>query len=383
MRDNDRKVNQSLIIGWAIIVAVLVAAYFGEFLKGTRSGGYLAGFTLVAALPMLVCCGLHFSGRVVHSLRYCIVAGYSIMYVFVLLTGQTTMVFTYIFPMLSLIVLYHQPNLVLGMGVLSLAANLVYDAKLLREGRVTVENSRDVEIQLALIVLCFGFLYVGSRIYDSVCREHQASLREIEEKNQALQASTLETIATIANVIDARDEYTQGHSQRVAEYSAAIARELGYSDEGVARVRNVALLHDIGKVGIPDAVLKKPGRLDQDEFGLMKQHVTIGASILQDCHMVDDLETGARYHHEKYDGSGYAQGLRGEQIPEIARIIGVADAYDAMTSDRVYRKALPDEVVLAELRKNSGTQFDPGIVSLFIRMLEEHKITRLCPKADP
>ena len=358
-------------------MAVLVFAYFGEYLKGTRSGGYMAVFYLVTVLPMAACMLLHFSGKAVHSLRYFIVAGYSMMYVFVLLTGKTTMVFTYIFPLLTMIVLYHQPNLVLTMGVLSLVANLLYDAKLFLEGSITLENSRDIEIQLALILLCFGFLYVASRLYDGIQKENEKYVREIEAKNKEIQNATLETITTIANVIDAKDEYTKGHSQRVAEYSVAIARELGYSEEHLHDIRSIALLHDIGKVGIPDAVLKKPGRLDSEEFDLMKQHTTIGASILQDYHMIANLEFGAKYHHEKYNGTGYPQGLKKEEIPEVARIIGLADAFDAMTSTRVYRKALPNDVVLAELRKNCGSQFDPKITEVFIKMWEENRLPQL------
>ena len=377
MGNNDQKINRSMIIGWGIIVAVLVFAYFGEYLKGTRSGGYMAVFYLVTVLPMAACMLLHFSGKAVHSLRYFIVAGYSMMYVFVLLTGKTTMVFTYIFPLLTMIVLYHQPNLVLTMGVLSLVANLLYDAKLFRDGSITLENSRDIEIQLALILLCFGFLYVASRLYDGIQKENEKYVREIEAKNKEIQNATLETITTIANVIDAKDEYTKGHSQRVAEYSVAIARELGYSEEHLHDIRSIALLHDIGKVGIPDAVLKKPGRLDSEEFDLMKQHTTIGASILQDYHMIANLEFGARYHHEKYNGTGYPQGLKKEEIPEVARIIGLADAFDAMTSTRVYRKALPNDVVLEELRKNCGSQFDPKITEVFIKMWEENRLPQL------
>lgn len=380
MQNNEQKINRSMIIGWVIIVVILVGAYFGEYLKGTRSGSYMAVFCLVTVLPMVACMLLYFSGKAVHSLRYFIVVGYSIMYVFVLMTGNTTMVFTYIFPLLTLIVLYHQPNLVLAMGILSLIANLAYDAKLFLEGNITLENSRDVEIQLALILLCFGFLYIASRLYDNIHKENERHLQEIEAKNREIQNATLETISTIANIIDAKDEYTKGHSQRVAEYSAAIARELGYSEEGVRDIRSIALLHDIGKIGIPDAVLKKPGRLDREEFDLMKQHTTIGAAILEDYHTIANLQVGAKFHHEKYNGTGYPQGLREDEIPEVARIIGLADAFDAMTSTRVYRKALPDEVVLSELCKNCGSQFDPRITEVFIRMWEENRLPQLRPE---
>lgn len=379
--DIEEKINRNMMVGWVIIVMILVVAYLGEYLKGVRTLSYMLLFYLVTVGPMLVCLILYFQNKSSYYLRYQILAGYSIMYTFVLLTGNTTLVFTYIFPLLSLIVLYHQPKLVLMVGLVSLMANLLYDLKLYLKGVITVETSKDVEIQLALIFLCFGFLYAASRLYDDIHRKNAEYLREIEEKNREIQRVMLDTTTTIVNIIDAKDEYTKGHSQRVSEYSAAIARELGYSEEEIANVRYVALMHDIGKIGIPDAILKKPDRLDAEEFVLMKQHVTIGAGILHENHMINDLEIGARYHHEKFDGSGYAEGLKGEKIPEIARIIGLADAYDAMTSNRVYRKHLTDQEVVAELRKNSGTQFDPKLVDLFLRLLEEGNFKQLRPDA--
>lgn len=379
--DIEEKINRNMMIGWIIIVVILVAAYLGEYLKGVRTLSYMLLFNLVTVGPMLVCLILYFRDKKSYYLRYQILAGYSVMYTFVLLTGHTSMVFTYIFPLLSLIVLYHQPKLVLMVGLVSLAANLLYDLKLYLNGLITVESSKDVEIQLALIFLCFGFLYVASRLYDDIQRKNAEYLREIEEKNREIQRVMLDTTTTIVNIIDAKDEYTKGHSQRVSEYSAAIARELGYSEEEIGSVRYVALLHDIGKIGIPDAVLKKPDRLDAEEFATMKQHVAIGAGILHGNQMINALEIGAKYHHEKYDGSGYAEGLKGENIPEIARIIGLADAYDAMTTDRVYRKRLTDREVITELQKNSGTQFDPKLVELFIRLLEEGIFGKLGPDA--
>lgn len=379
--DIEEKINRNMMIGWIIIVVILVVAYLGEYLKGVRTLSYMLLFYLVTVGPMLVCLILYFRDKKSYYLRYQILAGYSVMYTFVLLTGNTSMVFTYIFPLLSLIVLYHQPTLVLMVGLVSLAANLLYDLKLYLNGLITVESSKDVEIQLALIFLCFGFLYVASRLYDDIQRKNAEYLGEIEEKNREIQRVMLDTTTTIVNIIDAKDEYTKGHSQRVSEYSAAIARELGYSEEEIGSVRYVALMHDIGKIGIPDAVLKKPDRLDAEEFATMKQHVAIGAGILHGNHMINALEIGAKYHHEKYDGSGYAEGLKGENIPEIARIIGLADAYDAMTTDRVYRKRLTDREVITELQKNSGTQFDPKLVELFIRLLEEGTFGKLGPDA--
>ena len=379
MEQNEHKINRNLIIGWMLIVGVLLVAYFGEFLKGERTGAYMAVFSLVTAVPAIVCALLYHKDKSNPRLRYFIIGGYYIMYIFVLLTGNTILVFTYIFPLLTLVVLYHQSNLVLMMGILSFFANLLYDVKLYFSNEITLQNSRDIEIQLALIILCFAFLYVASKMYQDISERNSAYVKELDDKQQQIQRVTLQTITTIANIIDAKDEYTKGHSQRVAEYSSAIARELGYDEEAVRNVQYIGLLHDIGKIGIPDAILNKPGKLTDAEFKLMKQHVEIGANILKDNNMIKDLEKGARYHHERYDGKGYQNGLKAEEIPEIARIICIADAYDAMTSNRVYRKRLSDKDVIAELKRCSGSQFDPRIVEAFVNLLENKQIAQLSP----
>ena len=183
-----------------------------------------------------------------------------------------------------------------------------------------------------------------------------------------------ETILAIAKTVDAKDENTSQHSQRVSEYSVLIARELGFTEEQCENIRQVALLHDIGKIGIRDAVLNKPGRLTDEEYEEMKSHVTRGAKILKDFTVVDHAIEGVLYHHERYDGKGYPQGLAGDEIPLYGRIIGVADAFDAMTANRVYRKKLNFEHVINELRNCSGTQFDPNIVRIMLKLIDEKKI---------
>lgn len=194
--------------------------------------------------------------------------------------------------------------------------------------------------------------------------------REIELAKKQAQMGN-ETILAIAKTVDARDENTSQHSERVAEYSVLIAKRMGWSKERCEALRKIALLHDIGKIGIPDAVLNKPSRLTDEEYEIMKSHVLIGGDILKDFTIVQDVADGARYHHERYDGKGYAKGLKGEEIPLNARIIGIADAFDAMTSNRVYRQKMDMDYVLSELHKGSGTQFDPNIVKIMISLIEE------------
>ena len=193
--------------------------------------------------------------------------------------------------------------------------------------------------------------------------------RNLEEKTALLENVLLNSIMVIANTIDAKDAYTSGHSMRVAQCSAAIARKLNWSDKEVQNIHNVGLLHDIGKIGVPDAILNKPGKLSNEEFELIKKHPVIGNDILKDIHTINSVAEGALYHHERYDGRGYPNGLKGGDIPLYARIIGIADAYDAMTSNRIYRPKLTQEKVIKEFERGRGTQFDPELTDLFLEML--------------
>ena len=179
---------------------------------------------------------------------------------------------------------------------------------------------------------------------------------------------------TIARTVDAKDVNTSQHSARVAEYSVLIAEELGYDEKSKEQLRKAALLHDIGKIGIPDRILNKPERLTDEEYAIMKSHVVKGAEILKSFTLIEHVEEGALYHHERYDGKGYVHGLKGEEIPLNARIIGIADTFDAMTANRVYRKQLDMDYVLNELEKGRGTQFDPELVDIMLRLIADGKI---------
>ncbi len=202
-------------------------------------------------------------------------------------------------------------------------------------------------------------------------KKTKALLRKQEETKKLIDEMT----KVFSGCIDMKDAYTNGHSARVAKYTAMMAEKMGKSKDEVAEIYNIALLHDIGKIGIPDSILNKPGKLDNDEYSVMKSHAQRGYDILKEVNIDPDLALGAGYHHEKYDGSGYPSGLRGDQIPEIARIIAVADAFDAMYSTRPYRKKMPIEAVAAEIKRCSGTQFAPEVVDVFLKLVEEGKLT--------
>ena len=183
-----------------------------------------------------------------------------------------------------------------------------------------------------------------------------------------------ETMMAIANTVDAKDTSTSQHSYRVSIYAVQIAQRMGFSKKECENLRHAARMHDIGKIGIPDSVLNKPGRLTDDEYAIMKSHVVQGSNILKGFTLIDHVVEGARYHHERYDGKGYPDGLKGEEIPLYGRIIGVADAFDAMTANRVYRKKLDLDYVLGEMKRCKGTQFDPKCVDILLELIEEGTI---------
>jgi energy-coupling factor transport system substrate-specific component len=222
---------------------------------------------------------------------------------------------------------------------------------------------------LALFVSWLTWFIVRTQIQRTINlqkKELELAKSQIEMGNQ--------TILAIANTVDAKDVNTSRHSQRVSEYSVLIAKEMGKSEEECELLRKTALLHDIGKIAIPDRVLNKPGKLTDEEYELMKSHTTKGAEILKDFTLIKNVWEGALYHHERYDGTGYTLGLKGEAIPINARIIGLADAFDAMTANRVYRKKLDFNYVLSELKKGRGTQFDPVLVDILLKLIDEGKI---------
>ena len=200
--------------------------------------------------------------------------------------------------------------------------------------------------------------------------------RKVMEKTAQIEKMTFETIATISSMLEARDSYTKGHSVRVAEYSVMLAERAGWREQAILNLQHIALLHDIGKVGIPDHVLNKPGKLTEEEFAIIKSHTSIGADILKEIKSIPEIEAGARYHHERYNGTGYPCGLAAEEIPAVARIIGIADAFDAMNSKRIYRDSLSSEVIRKELVNGKGTQFDPYFLDIFLQLFDEGKLRR-------
>jgi putative nucleotidyltransferase with HDIG domain len=201
----------------------------------------------------------------------------------------------------------------------------------------------------------------------------QQALTAQEAEKESMKRMSHQMVCTLANTIDAKDAYTNGHSTRVAQYSVMIAKRMGYEGAKLQLVEYAALLHDIGKIGIPNEIINKPSRLTDEEYAVIKTHPGIGSKILEEISEIPDIAIGARYHHERFDGKGYPEQLVGEKIPEIARIIGVADAYDAMTSNRSYRDLLSQEIVRGEIEKGKGTQFDSDIADVMLQIIDNDK----------
>ena len=205
----------------------------------------------------------------------------------------------------------------------------------------------------------------------SLQQEVDRKTAELRESNRKVTNVLSQMIMALGSAIDAKDAYTNGHSERVARYSGELARRMGKSTQEINDIYYIGLLHDIGKIGIPDYIINKAGKLTEEEYELIKNHPNIGADILSSITEMPGISFGAHWHHERFDGKGYPDGLAGEDIPEVARIICVADAYDTMTSKRVYRDVLPQKVARDEILKGRGTQFDPVIADYMLEMIDE------------
>lgn len=211
------------------------------------------------------------------------------------------------------------------------------------------------------------------KLQKNLQNEVEKKTKEVEKKKSQFQRLSVQVMQSLSGAIDAKDKYTKGHSQRVALYSRRIGKRYGYDEEEQEDIYFAGMLHDIGKIGISDEIINKTGKLSDEEYNIIKQHPAIGSEILSNISEIPNIAIGARWHHERYDGKGYPDGLKGKDIPEFARIIGVADAYDAMTSKRSYREILSQDIVRSEIENGIGTQFDPVFARIMLEMIDEDK----------
>ncbi len=242
---------------------------------------------------------------------------------------------------------------------------------LLLLGNKWFSGSSDVVLTIVLFIAPVGYLtYMVYEIYTARAREKQEHIEELQTSQAQLADLYLATIKSLALAIDAKDQYTHQHILRVQRYSVAVGERLGLARKDMEGLRTGALLHDIGKLGVPEYVLLKPGKLTPDEFDKIKKHPEIGAAILDPVEFPWPVLPVVKYHHEKWDGSGYPEGLAGENIPLTARILAVADVYDALTSTRSYRNAWTHERAIGLIQKDSGTHFDPVIAQAFLEVID-------------
>ncbi|MBQ3468289.1 HD-GYP domain-containing protein [Candidatus Saccharibacteria bacterium] len=221
-------------------------------------------------------------------------------------------------------------------------------------------------VSMLILLYCFSVLDTNRLVRDA----HKKEIDALMEKQRNINLMVEQTTSALAEAIDAKDSYTNGHSWRVAEYSVMIARKAGKSEEECRNIHLTALLHDIGKIGIPDIIINKSGRLTDKEYNVIKSHPLVGREILSKISISPELAIGASFHHERYDGKGYPFGLKGEEIPEVARIVAVADTYDAMASKRSYRDVLSKQKIRSELEKGIGSQFDPKFARIMIELID-------------
>ncbi len=210
-----------------------------------------------------------------------------------------------------------------------------------------------------------------TRLQNDLASQVEEKTRAVLEREERIARINAQVVHALAGAVDAKDAYTNGHSERVAEYAREIARRLGWDEERQKSVYMIGLLHDVGKIGIPDGIINKPARLTDEEYAIIKTHPVQGGRILGNISEFPELAIGAHWHHERWDGGGYPDGIAGEEIPAEARIIAVADAYDAMASRRSYRGVLPQETIRAELERGSGKQFDPKFAAIMLQMMDE------------
>lgn len=209
------------------------------------------------------------------------------------------------------------------------------------------------------------------RLQTNLSHEVEKKTQEVVEQNGRLERIFMQIVKALSDTIDAKDAYTKGHSARVAAYAREIACRAGFSKTEQDNIYVMGLLHDVGKIGIPDAIINKKAKLTDEEYAIIKKHPVMGAEILGNITEFPQLTAGARWHHERYDGRGYPDGIFGEAIPAEARMIAVADAYDAMSSRRSYQDVIPQEQIRDEIRKNAGKQFDPVFAEIMLAMIDE------------
>ena len=295
-------------------------------------------------------------------------------------SGVAALVFNSIYPLkLNFTVQYFIASLIalfvsfiINSAFVTLIIAFVQNEKPYNVWLTTFKFSAPSFLCMAPLGLLIALIYINADFWGLVLFLVPLLLaRHSFQSYMSIRQTFFDTIQSLSVAIDAKDPYTRGHSVRVADYAVSLAREMKWPEDKIEFFRYIALIHDVGKIAIPEAILKKEGSLTYEEYDKMKYHSVAGSEIIKDIKFFSEGTDIIKHHHERWDGTGYPEGLKGEQIPMGARILFVADAYDAMTSDRPYRKALSPLTALQEIREGAGTQFDPRVVEVFMHIFPE------------
>jgi len=378
---------------WLILIFFLAISTFAEFIpvdlpvSGAVSIGFPVDFVLISvygpALAMLITALGALIGEIIEEERR---SWYKIIFnasQFALSAGiagiiyqelggviGTTNLTSYIIPALICALTYYFINSFLFVMVVHLAQGI----SLWSIWKTQLKGIIATYIALAPIGFIMAMVYVTIGIWGIILFFFPLILaRRSFELYTKMRKMYLETVRALSAAIDAKDPYTKGHSERVAQLSVALAQELNLSDRDIENIEYTALLHDIGKIGIADNILGKNSSLTNEEFDKIKEHPIMGAKIIEPVDFLKNSYQAIYHHHEKYNGKGYPDGIKSEDIPILARIIATADAYDAMGSDRPYRKKLNKDKILKELKDQSGKQFDPEVVKALISVLDRER----------
>lgn len=353
--------NASGLATSCFIMLMLCPLPISLYVNNLQKGKYKKIFQsicFIALLNFIICTILHLTG----------VADY----IETMPAAHAILIITFLAVIITFLIGYwnhrSRSDCLLFLGLLITMLSVIFEAISVYY-KVSVSG---VFVGIAILILLFmNVIYTIHIIRDIIKHQQQ---EELDKRKKNIEEMSLQLMQMLSTTIEAKDEYTKGHSHRVAEYSVLIARELGWNEKELSNLKNAAHLHDIGKIAIPDTILNKPSKLSEEEFSIIKEHTIIGANILKNISLIDHVQEIVRNHHERYDGNGYPDGLKGKEIPLHARIVTVADSYDAMSSQRIYRNQLPPEKIIQELENNKGTQFDPEITDIFLKLLREDRI---------
>jgi len=377
---------------WLVLIFFLIMSTLAEFIPvdlpvgGFMSIGFPIDFVVILvygpALAMLITTFSALIGEIVerkiswykiifNASQYALsagIAGVVYQYTGGIIGSQNF--FKFIFPATLCALTYCFTNLLLVTVVISLAQG----NRIVAVWRINFKENLPTYLAEAPLGFLMAIIYVEVSILGILLFFLPLLLaRRSFELYTKMRKMYLETIRALAAAIDAKDPYTQGHSERVAQMAVALAQELNLSDKDIENIEYTALLHDIGKIGIDDRILGKKGSLTNEEFDKIKEHPIVGAKIIEPIDFLKNSYQAIYHHHERYNGNGYPDGLKSENIPILARIIAVADTYDAMGSDRPYRKKLSQDKIMKELTEQSGKQFDPEVVKALISVLDRER----------